>query len=78
MVVQGYKRLICLHGSYWGLSWSGDLESILPALESKVEVQLDIRFDIFPMRCNFTQFIYFLKTALHVLGGIFTHHQKHI
>ena len=36
-----------------------------------------IPLDIFP-RCNFTQFIYFWKTALHVLGGIFTHHQEHI
>jgi len=34
-------------------------------------------FDIFPTRCNITQFIYFWKTALHVLGGISTHHQKH-
>jgi len=32
--------------------------------------------DIFP-RCNITQFIYFWKTALHVLGGISTHHQEH-
>ena len=37
-----------------------------------------IPFDIFPTSCNFTQFIYFWKTALHVLGGIFTHHQEHI
>ena len=37
-----------------------------------------IPFDIFPTRCNFTQFIYFWKTALHVSGGIFTHHQEHI
>ena len=37
-----------------------------------------IRFDIFPTRYNFTQFIYFWKTALHVSGGIFTHHQEHI
>jgi len=37
-----------------------------------------IRFDIFPTRCNFTQFIYFWKTALHISGGIFTHHQEHI
>ena len=37
-----------------------------------------IRFDIFPTRCNCTQFIYFWKTALHVSGGIFTHHQEHI
>jgi hypothetical protein len=35
-------RLICLHGSYWGLSWWRDLESILPALESEVEVKLDV------------------------------------
>jgi len=36
-----------------------------------------IPFDIFPMRCNITQFIYFWKTALHVSGGISTHHQEH-
>jgi len=29
------------------------------------------------MKCNITQFIYFWKTALHVLGGISTHHQEH-
>ena len=33
--------------------------------------------DIFPTRCNITQFIYFWKTALHVSGGISTHHQEH-
>ena len=33
-------------------------------------------FDIFPTRCNTTQFIYFWKTALHVSGGISTHHQE--
>ena len=33
---------------------------------------------VFPTRCKFTQFIYFWKTALHVSGGIFTHHQEHI
>jgi len=33
--------------------------------------------DIFLTRCNITQFIYFWKTALHVSGGIFTHHQDH-
>ena len=38
----------------------------------------NIRFDIFPTRCNFTQFVYFWKTALHVSGGIFTHHQEHL
>ena len=32
--------------------------------------------DIFPTRCNITQFIYFWKTALHISGGIFTHHQE--
>ena len=35
-----------------------------------------IFLNIFPMICNFTQFIYFWKTALHVSGGIFTHHQS--
>jgi len=34
-------------------------------------------FDIFPTRCNITQFIYFWKTALHVSGGISSHHQEH-
>jgi len=33
---------------------------------------------MFPTRCNFTQFIYFWKTALHVSGGISTHQQEHI
>ena len=36
-----------------------------------------ISFDMFPTRCNFTQIIYFWKTALHVSGGISTHHQEH-
>ena len=36
-----------------------------------------IPFDIFPTRCNITQFIYFWKTALHVSGGISTQHQEH-
>jgi len=31
-------------------------------------------FDMFPTRWNFTQFIYFWKTALHVFGSICTHH----
>ena len=35
-------------------------------------------FDVFPTRCNFTQFIYFWKTALQVSGGNSTHHQEHI
>jgi len=33
--------------------------------------------DIFPTRCNITQFIYFWKTALHISGGVSTHHQEH-
>ena len=37
-----------------------------------------IPLDIFPTRCNITQFIYFWKTALHVSRGISTHHQEHI
>jgi len=36
-----------------------------------------IPVDLFPTRYNITQFIYFWKTALHVLGGISTHHQEH-
>ena len=39
--------------------------------------QAYVPFDIFPTRCNITQFIYFRKTALHVSGGISTHHQEH-
>ena len=35
-----------------------------------------IPFDIFRTRCNITEFIYFCKTALHVSGGISTHHQE--
>ena len=37
-----------------------------------------IPFDTFPTRCNFTQSIYFWKSALHVSGGNATHHQEHI
>ena len=32
---------------------------------------------VYPSRCNITLFIYFRKTALHVSGGISTHHQEH-
>ena len=32
---------------------------------------------MFPKRSNFTQFIYFWKTALRVSGGISTHPQEH-
>jgi len=35
-----------------------------------------IPFDIFPTRCNITQFIYFWKTALHVSSGMSHHHQE--
>ena len=38
--------------------------------------RLYIPFDIFPRRCNITLFIFFWKTALHVSGGISTHHQE--
>ena len=38
---------------------------------------LYIPLDIFPTRCNITQFIYSLKTALRVSDGISTHHQEH-
>jgi len=47
-------------------------------LRSMCDESENIPFDIFPKRCNFTQFIHFWKTALHVSGGIFTHHQEHI
>ena len=40
-------------------------------------VQFYIPFDIFPTRCNITQFIYLLKIALHISAGISTHHQEH-
>ena len=36
-----------------------------------------ITFEIFPTRCNVTQYIYFWKTALHVPGRISTYHQEH-
>ena len=35
-----------------------------------------IPFDMFPTRCNYTQFIYFWKTALRVSGDISTHNQE--
>ena len=31
---------------------------------------------ICPTRCNVTQFIFYLETALHVSGGTTTHHQE--
>ena len=37
-----------------------------------------IPLDTFPTRCNFTQFINFRKSALHVSGGISTHHLEQI
>ena len=42
-----------------------------------LNTQLWVYSDIFPTRCNITRFIYFWKTAVHVLGGISTHHQEH-
>ena len=36
-----------------------------------------IPFVMFQTRRNFTQFIYFWNTALHVSGGISNHHQEH-
>ena len=36
-----------------------------------------IPFDVFPNRCNATQFFYLWNTALHISGGISTHHQEH-
>ena len=53
----------------------------LPALfKYKQSIKYEIVFkysDIFPTRCNITQFIYFWKTILHVSGVIFTHRQEH-
>ena len=46
-------------------------------MKTDKEVYNNISFDIFPTRCNITQFIYFWKTALHVSGDISTHHQQH-
>ena len=37
-----------------------------------------IPFDIFPTRCNITQFIYLWNTALHSSVDNSTHHQEHI
>ena len=58
-------------------SWEAD--SAIASQISSILCYPNIRhpFDIFPTRCNITQFIYFRKTALHVSGGIFTHHQEH-
>jgi hypothetical protein len=36
-----------------------------------------IPFDTFSIIFNIKQFIYFWKNALHVSGGISTHHQEH-
>ena len=49
----------------------------LQALGVLVMCSIVIPFDLFPTKCNITQFIYFWKTALHVSGGISTHHQAH-
>jgi hypothetical protein len=42
-----------------------------------VKVKFHVPLNIFPTRCNITQFIYFWKTPLHVSGGISTHHHEH-
>ena len=50
-------------------------EHFFPNVQGSVHRKY-IPFNIFP-RCKITQFIYFWKTALHVSGGISTHHQEH-
>ena len=65
------------HVRYWNFS-----DKYTDYLDNKFNVQgsvhhKNIPFDIFPTRCNITQFIYFWKTALLVSGGISTHHQEH-
>ena len=54
------------------------LAKVIFMLKPSVKLRRYIHFYIFPTRCNFTQFIYLRKTAVHVSGGIFTHHQEHI
>ena len=61
---------------------SSPYEGIWKERAFKFDVQRSVHrkcipFGIFPTRCNITQFIYFWETALHVLGGISTHHQEH-
>jgi len=51
--------------------------NFLDRISKRTQVQISFFFYIFPTRCNITQFICFWKTALHVSGGIFTHHQEH-
>ena len=46
--------------------------------EYNINLVICFHFDIFPTRCNITQFIYLWKTALHVSDGTSTHHQVHI
>ena len=43
---------------------------------SQRKIKTAYPFDRFPTRCNITQFIYFWITALHISGGISTHHQE--
>jgi len=50
---------------------------IIPMQSILIYVQWSVHrkytpFDIFPTRCNITQFIYFWKIALHVSGGVTT------
>jgi len=52
--------------------------AIVKGIHKTVDKGIYISFHIFQTRYNFMQFIYFWKTALHVSGGSFTHHQEHI
>ena len=42
-----------------------------------ISVNIILTNPVYTTRCYVTQFIYLWKTALHVSGGISTHHQKH-
>ena len=44
----------------------------------RIRITLRHSFWYISNKMQLTQFIYFWKTALHVSGGIFTHHQEHI
>ena len=84
MLFVGYVQLIhTLLGKWSCVQLKGSLET--HALQHEFfefNVQGSVHrkyllYDIFPMRCNITQFIYFWKNALHFSGGISTHHQDH-
>jgi len=66
-------------GSYKTIS---SRKAIHPSLftsefHARAEFDKHIPFDIYPIKCNITQFIYFWNTVLHVSGDIATHHQEH-